>query len=143
MPGHYIFILAAVAALGQLDHFGVFGHAYQVENNYLFLVLLAIACGLQNGLFTRRWGTVIRTTHITGTMTDLGIGIVKMFYLSREGKTTGNLKRVNLLRMGSILGFTLGSLAGAYVYMSFGYAGFAFAALLCAHFFVVEKLNLK
>lgn len=38
-------------------------------------VLAAVACGLQNALATSYSGAIIRTTHMTGIVTDLGITI--------------------------------------------------------------------
>ena len=35
--------------------------------------LLALACGLQNGMATSYSGAVVRTTHMTGIVTDLGM----------------------------------------------------------------------
>lgn len=40
---------------------------------YVEGVLLCIAMGLQNALVTRLSGAVVRTTHLTGVVTDLGI----------------------------------------------------------------------
>merc|ERR1719382_1556190 len=37
--------------------------------------LLALGCGLQNGLCSSWSGNVIRTTHMTGTGTDLGLAV--------------------------------------------------------------------
>jgi uncharacterized membrane protein YoaK (UPF0700 family) len=39
------------------------------------LYAAAMACGLQNGMATSYSGAVIRTTHMTGVVTDLGIAI--------------------------------------------------------------------
>ncbi|MCU0702287.1 MAG: DUF1275 domain-containing protein, partial [Myxococcaceae bacterium] len=38
-------------------------------------VLAAVACGLQNALATSYSGAIIRTTHMTGIVTDLGITV--------------------------------------------------------------------
>ena len=40
---------------------------------------LCFAMGLQNALVTRISGAVVRTTHLTGIITDLGIGAVRIF----------------------------------------------------------------
>lgn len=37
--------------------------------------LAAMACGLQNGMATTFSGAVVRTTHLSGMFTDLGIGL--------------------------------------------------------------------
>jgi uncharacterized membrane protein YoaK (UPF0700 family) len=41
--------------------------------------LLCCAMGLQNGLVTRLSGAVVRTTHVTGVVTDLGIESARWF----------------------------------------------------------------
>merc|ERR1712242_650843 len=39
------------------------------------LYILAAACGLQNGICTVHWGPTVRTTHVTGLATDLGLAL--------------------------------------------------------------------
>ncbi|HTH49616.1 MAG TPA: YoaK family protein [Candidatus Limnocylindria bacterium] len=39
----------------------------------LGLAAVAMACGLQNGTTSSYCGLIIRTTHVTGTMTDIGV----------------------------------------------------------------------
>ncbi|WP_316568022.1 DUF1275 family protein [Myxococcus sp. MxC21-1] len=41
--------------------------------------------GLQNALVTRVSGAVVRTTHITGILTDIGIQVVRLGSWLREG----------------------------------------------------------
>ena len=52
--------------------------------------LAAMACGLQNAMCTSHFGAVVRTTHVTGTLTDIGsiLGRISMIYL-RKGLLTG------------------------------------------------------
>ncbi len=42
------------------------------------LFLLAFACGLQNAMATTYSGAVVRTTHVTGILTDLGTQLAKV-----------------------------------------------------------------
>ncbi len=42
-------------------------------------LLLCVAMGMQNSLVTRLSGAVVRTTHLTGVMTDLGIEAARWF----------------------------------------------------------------
>ncbi|MGL5356172.1 MAG: YoaK family protein [Cetobacterium sp.] len=49
-------------------------HLY-LSHKMIFVFVLAFCLGLQNGLFIRYKGMVIRTTHMTGTVTDLGVVI--------------------------------------------------------------------
>jgi uncharacterized membrane protein YoaK (UPF0700 family) len=46
--------------------------------------LLSFAMGLQNGLVTRLSGAVVRTTHLTGVVTDLGIETARWFRFARR-----------------------------------------------------------
>ncbi len=46
---------------------------------------MAYAMGIQNALVTRVSGAVVRTTHMTGVVTDIGIQLVKMMAWVRDG----------------------------------------------------------
>lgn len=48
-------------------------------------LLLCGAMGLQNSLVTRLSGAVVRTTHLTGVVTDLGIEAARWFRYARRG----------------------------------------------------------
>lgn len=47
---------------------------------------VAAACGLQNAMCTAHFGGIIRTSHVTGTVTDLGsiLGRISMIYLQKS-----------------------------------------------------------
>jgi uncharacterized membrane protein YoaK (UPF0700 family) len=45
--------------------------------------LLCLAMGMQNSMVTRLSGSVVRTTHLTGVVTDLGIEAVRWYRWSR------------------------------------------------------------
>jgi hypothetical protein len=47
------------------------------------IVLLCFVMGLQNAMVTKLSGGVVRTTHLTGTVTDLGIELGKLVYWNR------------------------------------------------------------
>lgn len=77
------------------------------------------ACGLQNAMTSVYSGAVIRTTHVTGLFTDLGITIGLWF----RGQPADRRRVVLYLTL--ILGFILGGIFGA-----FSFAGFRFHALV-------------
>ncbi len=39
------------------------------------IALVALGCGFQNGLSSNYKGTILRTTHLTGIFTDLGVAL--------------------------------------------------------------------
>ena len=87
------------------------GTIYFLTNDSLFGHYLAsAACGLQNALATRYSGAVVRTTHVTGIFTDLGI----MLGLKLKGEDFDSRKALLFLLI--ILGFILGGVCGAYLF---------------------------
>jgi uncharacterized membrane protein YoaK (UPF0700 family) len=69
--------------------------------------LAAWACGMQNALATRYRGLVLRTTHITGLLTDLG----QLLGMRLRGHPIEPWKITTPLLLA--LAFTLGSMGGA------------------------------
>ena len=85
-------------------------------------LLAAMACGLQNAMATTYSGAVIRTSHLSGMFTDLGIGV---------GHALRGLplqKRRLLLCALIISGFFVGAASGAWLFIRFDYAALALPA---------------
>lgn len=93
--------------------------------------LAGMAMGLQNATITRISGSIIRTTHLTGVVTDLGIESVQFWNWWRDRRrTSSNLRGGRLLRLArrqpSLLrllllvsitaSFVLGAGAGAWLF---------------------------
>jgi uncharacterized membrane protein YoaK (UPF0700 family) len=68
----------------------------------------ATACGLQNAMATSYSGAILRTTHMTGVVTDLGILIGH--WVRRERLETQKLQLLSTLLGGFLVGGTLGAL---------------------------------
>jgi uncharacterized membrane protein YoaK (UPF0700 family) len=91
--------------------------------------LLCLTCGIQNGTITTVSKSVVRTTHLTGITTDLGIGIMR--YLNREKikAPIADEVRAILMRIGIIVFFGLGSVVGGLAFHRFEYNGFILPAV--------------
>ena len=73
----------------------------------------AAACGLQNALATNYSGAVLRTTHMTGVLTDLGLLIG---HALRRSPVNVERLRIDLaLLAGFVLGGTLGTMSYAHL----------------------------
>jgi uncharacterized membrane protein YoaK (UPF0700 family) len=72
-------------------------------------VLAAVACGLQNALATSYSGAIIRTTHMTGIVTDLGITVGH--WLRRQPVEWFRVRLHLVLLTGFIAGGALGTTA--------------------------------
>jgi uncharacterized membrane protein YoaK (UPF0700 family) len=89
---------------------------------HLAPLLLGLAMGVQNGLVTRLSGAVVRTTHLTGVITDLGIEAARWlrFWRRRTSERPRGPKLVLLLLIAG--GFASGAVAGAFAAVAAGYA---------------------
>lgn len=128
-----------VALLGNIGYFGAFGEPLDIYRDYFILVLLCMACGLQNAVITSVSGAVVRTTHLTGVSTDLGIGLVRvLFNRSTSLSSIKNEVKANWLRLGIILFFIQGSAIGGVLFLKYQYSGFYLPVLIS--FFVASRL---
>ncbi|MGV8940220.1 MAG: YoaK family protein [Lysobacter sp.] len=87
-------------------------------------LLAAMACGVQNAMTTTYSGAVIRTSHLSGMFTDLGI----MFGHAMRGMPLGR-RRLALCVL--IIGFFFaGGLLGAWMFARFEYGALYLPAVL-------------
>lgn len=93
----------------------LFAAAYFMRNDSnIGDYLAAMACGLQNAMATSYSGAVVRTTHITGIITDLGIAVGHA--VRREPVDRPRTILYTFL----IAGFLAGGLLGGWGYLRFG-----------------------
>ncbi|QJY31685.1 DUF1275 domain-containing protein [Diaphorobacter sp. JS3050] len=99
----------------------------------LTVLLLAYIMGLQNAVVTKMSSAQIRTTHMTGIVTDLGIEMGKALYWNRSGTPRESQVHANKARLrmfASLLGmFTAGGVVGA---AGFKYVGFIWVVPLAS-----------
>lgn len=95
------------------------------------------ACGIQNALATAYSGAVIRTTHLTGIVTDLGI----MFGRVIRGKTFDKRKAILFLLI--ITGFILGGTFGAYLFSLYKFKALLVPGCICVALAVIYRVHYK
>lgn len=108
--------------------FGIFGAVISLWSQFfvpLTVVLLCFIMGLQNAVISKISKSEIRTTHITGLVTDLGIELGKLLYINRSQRSAAEPVRANhpKLRLHLILvcSFFIGALCGAMGFKFLGY----------------------
>jgi uncharacterized membrane protein YoaK (UPF0700 family) len=132
---------AAIGAVAVGTHRG----GMQESQRLTFLLLLSGAMGLQNALVTRISGAVVRTTHMTGVITDLGIELVHLLsWFRKRAQRTGlrgsidslyamtkdaELERIRL-HFAIVSSFLAGSILGPVLYLRSGTAAFAVPSVL-------------
>lgn len=123
-----------------LVFFGVRGRVVAVEYDAVgLIVLLCFSMGLQNAIITKLSDAVIRTTHVTGMVTDLGIAAGRI--LSARWKT-GDVdvqREMDTVRLlGALVGlFFVGGVAGA---LGFRHIGFVFTLPLALILFMLAAV---
>ena len=108
--------------------FGLMGATLNRQTPFavpLTVLVLSFIMGLQNALVSKISSSQIRTTHMTGIVTDIGIELGKLFYWNRTGSPFESRVRANRIKLrllGTLLGaFVGGGIVGA---AGFKYAGF-------------------
>ena len=112
---------AALAAFAIIAAYARFESARSIDAE---AAILCFAMGVQNSLVTNLSGAVVRTTHLTGVVTDLGIDAARWYYWFVSRRTETELVRPSLVKtvllLTILLSFTVGAIAGALFTMEFG-----------------------
>jgi uncharacterized membrane protein YoaK (UPF0700 family) len=97
---------------------------HSAQHMLLTLALLSFAMGLQNAVITKISHNVIRTTHVTGMVTDIGIELGRALYWNRStGRVPVHAERQHLLLLTLLVTlFFAGGALGGVSYPRFGFA---------------------
>lgn len=104
--------------------------------------LLLFAMGLQNALVTSLSNSVVRTTHLTGLFTDLGIELSQLLFY-KEVQQQKRLVSSIRLRTTIIVWFFLGGIGGGYGFQLFDIKVLLFAAATLLVALIYDNLRLK
>ncbi len=100
------------------------------------VLLLCFIMGLQNAIITKISRAEIRTTHMTGVVTDLGIELGRLVYWNRRVRDDGPVRADHdrLVTLAALLAlFLAGGVVGALAFKAIGYSAvLPIAALLVA-----------
>lgn len=103
---------------------------------------LLFAMGLQNSLVTTISNATVRTTHLTGLFTDLGIELSQLFFYKQKEQKE-KLHSSIKLRLTIISFFFLGGILGGVFYTSLQLHVLLFAGLLLLIGIVYDYVKLK
>ncbi|OAN50750.1 hypothetical protein A6A04_17530 [Paramagnetospirillum marisnigri] len=110
--------------------FGLMGGWLELHESGFIPVTVMLLCfimGLQNAIITKISNSEIRTTHMTGIVTDIGIELGKAFYINSQAETAhykpvrANKARLALLSC-LLLSFFCGGVIGAFGFNHIGYS---------------------
>lgn len=110
-----IFVLPTIIESFILISIATISNFVNIKYPDLIVCLLLFSMGLQNSFVTKISNAIVRTTHLTGLFTDLGIELSQLFFPEshpNRGKIKENIK----LRIYIICFFFLGGVTGGFFY---------------------------
>jgi uncharacterized membrane protein YoaK (UPF0700 family) len=90
---------------------------------------LLFAMGMQNSLVTSISKSVVRTTHLTGLFTDMGIEFSQLFFYKDESHKSRLIKSIKL-RLTIIFMFFVGGVSGGIFFSHFGIKSLFFGSVI-------------
>lgn len=119
------YALPLMLEAGLLVLFGFVGHVFAGGRVLGTIMLLCFTMGLQNAMITKLSNAVIRTTHMTGIVTDIGIALGRIVFARSSGSAEEIGPDIVALRLlASLIAlFFAGGVVGA---IGFKHVGFLF-----------------
>lgn len=137
-----IYIIPTIIESVMLFSLAVFGQFLIAKNPNLLACSLLFAMGLQNSLVTTISNATVRTTHLTGLFTDLGIELSQLFFY-KEKEQKEKLYSSIKLRLTIITFFFIGGLLGGIFYSTLKLYILAIAATVLIIGILFDNLKLK
>lgn len=137
-----IYRIPVVAESLILISVAIFGQEIISKAPNILAYSLLFAMGLQNSLVTTISNATVRTTHLTGLFTDLGIELSQLFFYKlkeQKDKLYSSIK----LRLTIISFFFFGGLLGGIFYSIINLYVLAFAGLLLLIGLIYDDIKLK
>jgi uncharacterized membrane protein YoaK (UPF0700 family) len=114
----YIFIIPIMMESFILLFLSLFGQTLLYNHANIIAFSLLFAMGLQNSLVTRISDAIVRTTHLTGLFTDLGIELAQLFFYKERAQKYKLVSTIKL-RLRIITFFFSGGIIGGVFYSYF------------------------
>ncbi|TDE49265.1 YoaK family protein [Flavobacterium sp. GT3P67] len=111
---HVIPISLEMVVLIGVGMFGAQSALSSIEGKWIAFSML-FAMGIQNSLVTKISQSTVRTTHLTGLFTDLGIELSQLFFYKKPEEKK-KLKTSIYLRLSIITFFFIGCFSGGFLY---------------------------
>lgn len=110
MPMTVEFILLLIVSFSSLP-----SYIDYTASPVLLSCILLFAMGLQNALVTKISRSVVRTTHLTGLVTDLGLDLSRLFF-RKEQSLHKNIRKAAYLKIMIVFYFFAGGVLAAFLY---------------------------
>lgn len=124
-----IYALTLIVEAGFLILVGLFvALSTRPPSGILMVGLLSLTMGIQNAASTRISGSRVRTTHVSGVATDLGVGLAMLLGVSSGADRLAIVLRLKL-HLATIVFFALGGVLGVLGHQYLGGVAFCVFAM--------------
>lgn len=140
---HAVPLILEIASLLTVGFYGEFFYKETLTETEFLLALMLFAMGLQNGLTASISNFTVKTTHLTGTTTDLGI-LFSMF-TKKEYRDNKALRGKATLLLSIACSYLSGAVIAGFTYMFLGFKMFYVVSVLLVFiiFYDFYKIRFK
>jgi uncharacterized membrane protein YoaK (UPF0700 family) len=137
-----IFIIPVLIEALLLMSIALLPFNFIVANSNLIACAMLFAMGLQNSLVTTISNSVVRTTHLTGLFTDLGIEISQLFFYKSDEQRTQLFSSIKL-RITIITTFFIGGILAGLFFSTYKMKTLLLASMILIVGLFVDYVNVK
>lgn len=138
----YMYVVPTLIEVAILFILGVWGQDLVIWYPNVIAFSLLFAMGLQNSFVTTISNSIVRTTHLTGLFTDLGIDLSQLFFYTRKRQKIKLLSSIRL-RFTIIVCFFFGGIIGGILYSSFALYSLIFASGILVMGLIYDTVKFK
>lgn len=143
---HSLPIIIETICLVCVGFYGLYFYQETLLETEILLCFLCLAMGLQNGLTASISNFSVKTTHLTGTTTDLGI-LFSMF-TKREYRNNVDLVIRAKLLFAIMVSYLIGAILSGYLYRFIGFnvffvVSFLLGIIISYDLYEISRLKLK
>lgn len=124
---HAIPVIIEICCLLIVGTYVQFYYSETLLETELLVALMLFAMGVQNGLTASISNSAVKTTHLTGLTTDLGM-LFSMF-TKREYRQSSQLRGKLKIQLAIMLSYLMGGISAGYIYLTISYNVFYIVCL--------------
>lgn len=136
------FILPVAIEIVILAFIGLIGNYFYIDRPNIIALALLYAMGMQNSLVTKISDAVVRTTHLTGLITDLGIEVSQLLFYKPAEQRRHLLSNIRL-RTRIIILFFIGGVVGGLLYAQINFYTLLIPATLLLIGLIYDSMRLR
>lgn len=134
-------LIIEILCLFAVGTYGLFYYQETLSETEVMVGLMLFAMGIQNGLTASISNSVVKTTHLTGLTTDLGL-LAAMFTKDEYRKNKKLIAKRKIL-LSIVTAYATGGILAGIIYLRIGFMVFYVVCLVIGFIILYEYYKLK